>query len=200
MPGFLHTLPLAIAALVTIGIMPQPRLGPHSSSVPMLRFAWPQKPRLAFSAVISTTALQKMNSAPQVAATSAADRSNIPVASERPPFLRRPIVFDPNSVELSIAATKSLERHASWLKAHGESRILIVGSCDKSGSESCTHTLAEGRGMTVRKFLEDRGVNPDQILGVKGWDSADHDCLAGDSKCQQLGRSVELLLARSASK
>jgi hypothetical protein len=54
--------------------------------------------------------------------------------------------------------------------------------------------------MTVRKFLEDRGVNPDQILGVKGWDSADHDCLAGDSKCQQLGRSVELLLARSASK
>jgi len=141
-----------------------------------------------------------MNSAPQVAATSATDRSKIPAISQPPPFLRRPIVFDPNSLELNTAATKSLRGHASWLKAHAESRILIAGFCDKSGSESCTHTLAEARGMTVRKFLEDRGVNPDQIVGVKGWDSADHDCLAGDPKCQQLSRSVQLLLAPSMSK
>lgn len=159
--------------------MPQPRLGPHALLVP--------------------SALQRTNSAPQVAGTSAADRSKIPVVSEPPPFLRRPILFDPNSLELSIVATKSLQRHASWLKAHVEGRILIVGSCDNSGSESCTHTLAEARGVTVRKFLEDRGVNPDQIVGVKGWDRADHDCLAGDSKCQQRGRSVQLLLAPSAS-
>lgn len=165
----------------------------------MLQFAWPHKPLLAFSAAKSTTALQKMKSAPQVASTSAVDRSNIP-AVQPPPFLRRPIAFDPNSLELSIAATKSLQRHASWLKGHAESRILIVGSCDKSGSESCTHTLAETRGTAVRKFLESCGVSPDQIVGVKGWDSTDHDCLAGDSKCQQLSRSVQLLLAPSASK
>lgn len=165
----------------------------------MRRLDWPQKPLLAFSAAKSTDALQKMNSAPQVAATSVTDRSNTPAVSP-PPFLRRPIAFDPNSLEINVAATKSLQRHASWLKAHAESRILIVGSCDKSGSESCTHTLAEARGVTVRKFLEDLGVNPDQIVGVKGWDSADHDCLAGDLKCQQLSRSVQLLLAPSVSK
>lgn len=166
----------------------------------MLRFDWPQKPLLTCAAAQTTTALHKMNSAPQVAATSADDRSGIPVVSQPPPFLRRPIVFDPNSVELNVAAAKSLQRHAAWLQAHAESHILIVGSCDKSGSESCTHTLAKARGVTVRNFLQDRGVSPDQIVGVKGWDSADDECLAGNSKCQQLSRSVELLLAPSASK
>jgi outer membrane protein OmpA-like peptidoglycan-associated protein len=199
-PAFLHTLPLGIVALVTIGVMPQPQLGPHSSSAPLLPFDWPQKPLLALSAAKPTTGLQKANSAPQLAAASATGRSDTPAVSEPPPFLRRPLVFNPNSLELDAAATKSLQHHASWLRAHAESRILIVGSCDKSGSESCTHTLAEARGAAVRKFLESCGVSPDQIVGVKGWDSADHECHGSDPKCQQQGRSVQLLLAPSAPK
>jgi outer membrane protein OmpA-like peptidoglycan-associated protein len=142
-------------------------------------------------------AQQAAGSAPEATAP-AISRSNNTMPQA--PFLRRPIWFDPNSPDLNPRAADSLHRDASWLKVHAESRILIVGSCDKSGSESCTHTLAEARGTAVKKFLESCGVSPDQIVGVKAWDVGDDDCRVGDSKCQQKGRNTQLLLAPSASK
>ena len=84
-----------------------------------------------------------------------------------PPFLRHPIQFGPNSLELTVAGRNMLKRATDWLRQHREARILIVGSCDSGGSETCTRTLAEARGAVVRKFLGSSGVDPDQIVGVK---------------------------------
>ncbi len=116
-----------------------------------------------------------------------------------PPFLRRPILFDPNSLEPSLAGKNMLRRAAAWLGEHREARVLIVGSCDSSGSETCTHTFAEARGAAIRKFLQSSGITSDQVVGVKGWDNLDHGCRLGDIKCQQFNRSVRIFMASSAA-
>ena len=114
-----------------------------------------------------------------------------------PPFLRQPILFRPNSVELTAAGRGVLKRAAIWLQQHQTARILIVGSCDASGSETCTQTLAEARGAVARKFLGSSGTNSEQIVGVRGWDNLDHSCQTSDIKCQQLDRSARIFIASS---
>jgi hypothetical protein len=54
------------------------------------------------------------------------------------PFLKHALLFDPDSAELSAASTNAVKRAAAWLHKHRETRILIVGFCDSSGSETCT--------------------------------------------------------------
>ena len=125
-----------------------------------------------------------------------------PAASEAisdPPFLRHPIQFGPNSIELTVAGRNMLKRAAAWLRLHREARILIVGSCDSGGSETCTRTLAEARGAVVRKFLGTAGIDSDQIVGVKGWDNLDQSCQSSDIECRQFNRSARIFMASSVA-
>jgi outer membrane protein OmpA-like peptidoglycan-associated protein len=116
-----------------------------------------------------------------------------------PPFLRHPIQFGPNSLELTVAGKDMLKRAADWLRQHREARILIVGSCDVGGSETCTHALAEARGAVVRKFLGSSGIASDQIVGVKGWDNLAQSCPASDISCRQFNRSARIFMASSVA-
>jgi len=120
------------------------------------------------------------------------------VTVSNPPFLRQPILFGPNSLELTVAGKNTLKRAAVWLRQHHEARILIVGSCDVSGSETCTHALAEARGGVIQKFLGSSGID-DQIVGVKGWDNLDEGCQTSDIGCQQLNRSARIFMAGSVA-
>jgi len=122
-----------------------------------------------------------------------------PVAISDPPFLRHPIPFAPNSLELDIAARNALTRAGAWLQRHREARILIVGSCDSGGSEACTHALAEARGAAVQKFLGSAGIDSNQIVGVKGWDSLDQSCRVSAAECQKFNRSVQIFMASSVA-
>lgn len=92
-----------------------------------------------------------------------------------------------------------LKRAALWLREHRESRVLIVGSCDSSGSETCTHALAAGRGAAIQRFLQNSGIASDQLVGVKGWDNLDRTCGPADVKCQQSNRSVRIFMASSVT-
>jgi len=121
------------------------------------------------------------------------------VAISDPPFLRRPIQFGPNSLELTVAGRNMLKRAAAWLRQHREVRILIVGSCDSGGSEICTHTLAVARGAVVQKFLGTSGIDSDQIVGVKAWDHLDQSCPTSDIECQQFNRSARIFMASSVA-
>ena len=116
-----------------------------------------------------------------------------------PPFLRHPILFDPNSLEPSLVGRNMLKRAATWLREHREARVLIVGSCDSSGSETCTHALAEGRGAAIKKLLGSSGIGSDQVVAVKGWDNLDHSCRPAEIKCQQLSRSARIFMASSVT-
>lgn len=131
--------------------------------------------------------------------TSATVAQPASVSLSNPPFLRQPILFGPNSLDLTVAGKNTLQRAAAWLRQHHEARILIVGSCDGSGSEACTHALAEARGGVIRKFLRNSGIDSDQIVGVKGWDNLDKGCQTSDIWCQQSNRSVRIFMAASVA-
>jgi outer membrane protein OmpA-like peptidoglycan-associated protein len=195
-PAFFRTVPLRTAVLIGACALSQPRSGACSSSTEALYLDWFKSYAATSSAVDPALDPQKTESEPHMSGPPAVNRLT-PDEIAPPPFLRHPILFDRNSLNLNAAGNDALRRAATWLKAHAGSRILIVGSCDKSGSESCTHTLAEARGNVVRKFLENCGIGGDQVVGVKGWDNPDHDCRSGDVKCQQLSRSAQLFLAAS---
>ena len=140
---------------------------------------------------------KKGQQAPQLSHSEVSGTS-VPVSD--PPFLRHPIPFAPNSLELGLAAKNTLKRAVGWLRQHGEARILIVGSCDSGGSETCTHTLAEARAAVVQKFLGSAGVHSDQIVGVKGWDSLDQSCPTSNSECQKANRSTRIFIASSVAR
>lgn len=118
-------------------------------------------------------------------------------AALRPPFLRRPFLFAANSFTLSAGSRRILKASVHWLQIHPEARVLIVGFCDPSGSETCTRTLAEARGRAIRKILDAGGKDAGQIVGVKAWDKLDRNCLPRETECQQLDRSAWIFIAGS---
>jgi len=117
----------------------------------------------------------------------------------KPPFLKYAFLFDPESAELSVESRGAVKRAGAWLREHPGARILVVGFCDSSGSETCTPSLAERRGAVVRQSLVRFGVAPDQIAGVKGWSTADRECRTDTAKCQQVNRSAAIFIASSAA-
>ena len=121
------------------------------------------------------------------------------VSLSNPPFLKQPILFDPNSLDLTVAGKNTLKRAVVWLRQHQEARILIAGSCDVNGSETCTHALAEARGGVIQKFLGSSGIDSNQIVGVKGWDNLEKGCQTSDIGCQQSNRSVRIFMAASVA-
>jgi outer membrane protein OmpA-like peptidoglycan-associated protein len=163
----------------------------------VLQVGFPTKGSL--HAIPSGFLFSQQNRAPVVnrSRTSVPVAPSVPVADSDPPFLRHPILFGPNSFELTVTGRNTLKHAAAWLQQHHEARILIVGSCDSSGSETCTQTLAEARGAVVKKFLGSSSIDSDQIAGVKGWHNRDHSCRVADVKCQQFDRSARIFMASS---
>ncbi len=121
------------------------------------------------------------------------------VPTSDPPFRWHPIQFAPNSLALDIAARNSLKRASAWLQRHRQARILIVGSCDAEGSETCTRAFAEARGAVVWTFLGRSGLASEQIVGVKGWDNLDQSCRSSDIECQRVNRSAQIFAASSVA-
>ena len=117
-------------------------------------------------------------------------------ASQEPSFLKLPILFTPNRLNLTATSRNTLNCAAAWLREHHLARILIVGYCDSSGSEACTTALAERRAEVVRQFLMSLGTRTDQIAGVKGWENLDQPCHSNTRECQRQNRSVRLFLTR----
>jgi len=115
-------------------------------------------------------------------------------ASQEPSFLKQPILFTPNRLNLTATSRNTLNCAAVWLREHDLARILIVGYCDNSGSEACTTALAERRAEVVRQFLMSLGTRTDQIAGVKGWENLDQRCHSNTRECQRQNRSVRLFL------
>jgi outer membrane protein OmpA-like peptidoglycan-associated protein len=121
-------------------------------------------------------------------------------ALQEPIFLKQPLLFTPNGLNLTASSRHTLNCAAAWLYEHHEARILIVGYCDDSGSEACSTALAERRAEVVRRFLLSLGTQADQIAGVKGWENQAGSCHAGATECQRQNRSARLFVAEPAGR
>lgn len=117
-----------------------------------------------------------------------------------PPFLRHPFVFSTNSSRLTQQNLNVLRASAEWLQLHPTARILIVGTCDSSGSEACTRALAEARGQAIKEILDGNGMHTSQITGIRVWDNLDRRCHPAESECQRLDRSAWIFVASSSAR
>ena len=123
-----------------------------------------------------------------------------PHAGVSPPFLRHPFLFATNSSTLTRQNLRVVRASAEWLQFHPAARILIVGTCDSSGSEACTRALAEARGQAIKEILDGDGMHTSQISAVRVWDNLDHRCLPTQSDCQRLDRSAWIFVASSIAR
>ncbi len=114
--------------------------------------------------------------------------------AEPPMSLRQSFLFLPGTVLLTRVSESTLRRAALWLREHRQTRVLVAGFCDPTGSEKCNHTLAERRGTAVGKLLVRYGVEPGQMVAIKGWEKAEPLCEPGPA-CQQLNRKARIFLA-----
>ena len=112
-----------------------------------------------------------------------------------PHFLKRSLLFEPNSVGFTAESERRLALDAGWLRMHPEIRTVVVGFCDPGGSEQCTHELAESRGNVVRQLLVKYGVGSSQIVAVRGWEKADPVCEAATPPCQEMNRRARIFIA-----
>jgi outer membrane protein OmpA-like peptidoglycan-associated protein len=112
-----------------------------------------------------------------------------------PHFLKRSLLFEPNSVGFTSESERRLALDAGWLRMHPEIRTVVVGFCDPGGSEQCTHELAESRGNVVRQLLVKYGVGSSQIVAVRGWEKADPVCEAATPPCQEMNRRARIFIA-----
>jgi outer membrane protein OmpA-like peptidoglycan-associated protein len=193
-----HIVILGISALLAGDLLPTYWRTTCSLAPPVLQAVLPveESPSVAPSRRLSSRqqASELSRSKPSGTVSRAAS-----VAISDPPFLRQPIQFGPNSVDLTVAGRNMLKRAAAWLRQHREARILIVGSCDAGGSETCTRALAEARGAVVRKFLGSSGIASGQIVGVKGWNNLDQSCRSSDIECHRVNRSAQIFAASSVA-
>jgi len=118
-------------------------------------------------------------------------RSPVP----EPPFVRHPFLFDVNSYVLPRGTRGVLAASVIWLELHPNVRVLIVGTCDSSGSEVCTRDLALARGLAIRNMLDAAGIDPRQLVAVRAWNSPDQLCRWGQAGCQQQDRSAWIFVA-----
>ena len=104
------------------------------------------------------------------------------------------VLFDTGAATSSRDADLSLERLASYLKAHPQSKVLIEGHRDSRGSEEYNEALSQRRADAVAKGLIARDVSPDALSTVgrgKEYPVATNDTAAG----RQQNRRVEIVFS-----
>lgn len=109
------------------------------------------------------------------------------------------VLFDTGAATLKPGADLSLDRLASYLKAHQQSKVLIEGHTDSQGSEEYNQALSQRRADAVAKALVERGASADSVSAVgrgKGYPVATNDTAAG----RQQNRRVEIVFSDASGR
>jgi outer membrane protein OmpA-like peptidoglycan-associated protein len=109
------------------------------------------------------------------------------------------VLFDTGAATLKPGADLSLDRLASYLKAHPQTKVLIEGHTDSQGSEEYNEALSQRRADAVEKALVLRGVSPDVISTVgrgKAYPVATNETAAG----RQQNRRVEIVFSDASGR
>lgn len=107
------------------------------------------------------------------------------------------VLFDTGAATLKPGADVSLDRIASYLKVHPETKVQIEGNTDSRGSDEYNDALSMRRAEAVANLLIDRGVSPDAVRAIgrgKNYPIASNDTDAG----RQQNRRVDIVFSDSA--
>ena len=111
------------------------------------------------------------------------------------PFVHRPITFAPNAISIDRSGTQTVCMATRWLKNHPSARVVIVGQCDSSGSETCSEKLSRQRAELVKQMLIRQGTRHEQIGAVLAWNTTDERCRPRDWSCRSATRSARIYVA-----
>jgi outer membrane protein OmpA-like peptidoglycan-associated protein len=109
------------------------------------------------------------------------------------------VLFDTGAATLKPGADLSIDRLASYLKAHPQTKVLIEGHTDSQGSEEYNEALSQRRADAVEKALILRGVSPDMMSTVgrgKAYPVATNETAAG----RQQNRRVEIVFSDASGR
>jgi outer membrane protein OmpA-like peptidoglycan-associated protein len=104
------------------------------------------------------------------------------------------VLFDTGQATLKPGADRSLDRLASYMSAHPQTKVLIEGHTDSVGSDEYNDALSQRRADAVAKALIARGVSPDDVRPIgrgKNYPVATNDTPAG----RQQNRRVEIVFS-----
>jgi outer membrane protein OmpA-like peptidoglycan-associated protein len=109
------------------------------------------------------------------------------------------VLFATGKSELSVAAMKSVNKLADFLRKHPNRNLLIEGHTDSTGSDKLNMSLSQKRADAVKEALTRKGVGPGRIT-TKGYGKkypvASNDAAAGRSQ----NRRVEVIILNEGVK
>lgn len=76
------------------------------------------------------------------------------------------IYFDFDQASITDAARATLVRHAAWLAAHPEVRVVVEGHCDERGTVEYNLALGDKRAQATRDTLVGLGVASARLSAV----------------------------------
>ncbi|MBV8145246.1 MAG: OmpA family protein [Gammaproteobacteria bacterium] len=109
------------------------------------------------------------------------------------------VLFDTGSAALKPGADLSLDRLATYLRSHPQTRILVEGNTDSRGSDEYNDALSERRAQSVANALTTRGVSADAIRTIgrgKAYPVASNDTDAG----RQQNRRVDIVFSDASGR
>jgi outer membrane protein OmpA-like peptidoglycan-associated protein len=104
------------------------------------------------------------------------------------------VLFDTGQASLKPGADLALDRLATYMTAHPQTKIVVEGHTDSIGSDEYNDALSQRRADAVAHALIARGVSPDDVRAIgrgKSYPVATNDSSAG----RQQNRRVEIVFS-----
>ena len=76
-----------------------------------------------------------------------------------------------SGTNLDKGAKKSLDELARWMQANPDTKVMIEGHCDATGSSEFNQKLGERRAEAVKSYLEEAGVESSRMDTVSQGDT-----------------------------
>lgn len=109
------------------------------------------------------------------------------------------LVFDSGSAVVKGATTADLQQVAKVLNEYPQTRILVAGHTDSTGSSESNQKLSERRANAVKSLLINNGVSGDRIV-AKGYGKtqpiASNDTAAGRQQNRRVKITIEPIEAK----
>ncbi|MDD4928319.1 MAG: OmpA family protein [Gallionella sp.] len=104
------------------------------------------------------------------------------------------VLFRTNKAQLESGGMRNVEKLAEFLKKSPQTKVMIEGHTDSTGSESHNLGLSDRRASAVKTALVDKGISGDRI-GTHGYGEA-YPVAGNDTATdRQLNRRVEIILS-----
>jgi peptidoglycan-associated lipoprotein len=102
------------------------------------------------------------------------------------------VFFDFDRFQIRRDAMQMLDSNAGWLRANGNTNVLIEGHCDERGTIAYNLVLGEKRARATKKYLQDLGVPPSQ-LQITSYGETKPFCRQQNEDCYQQNRRAHFV-------